>query len=138
MNEEKKEEKTGNETYNVGGNITNATVALGKNIVLENINQGLRSLAEAPEASKLADLLKQLQSAIEADTNLSEKDKTKALKQVQALAEAGQNPKDEDKKDLADTAITMLKGLIAGLPGVAASVKAVQELLPLITSFFGL
>ncbi len=94
--------------------------------------------SETPEAPKLADWLKQLQSAIESDTHLSEKDKTKALKQVQTLAEAGQNPKDEDKKDSADTAITMLKGIVTGLPAVATCVKAFQELLPLITSVFGL
>jgi hypothetical protein len=57
---------------------------------------------------------------------------------VQALAEAGQNPKDEDKKDLADTAITMLKGIVSGLPGIASAAKACQKLLPLITPFFGL
>lgn len=94
--------------------------------------------SEVPEAPKLADLLKQLQSAIESDTHLSEKDKAKALKQVQTLAEAAQNPKNEDKKDLADTAITMLKGIFTGLPVVAASVKACQELLPAIASLFGL
>ncbi len=104
-----------------GGNISG--------IVTATIGQLTKS--ETPEVLKLADLLKQLQSAIESDSHLSEKDKAKALKQVQALAEAGQNSKEEDKKDLADTAITMLKGLITGLPGVAASAKACHELLPL-------
>jgi len=105
-------------------------------IVTASIGQLTKS--EALEALKLADLLKQLQSAIESDIHLSEKDKVKALKQVQTLAEASQNPKDEDKKDLADTAIIMLKGIVTGLPAVAACVKACQELLPLITSVLGL
>jgi uncharacterized protein YjbI with pentapeptide repeats len=99
---------------------------------------GQLTKSEAPEAPKLAELLTQLQSAIASDTHLSEKDKVKALKQLQALAEAGQNPKDEEKKDLAHDAITMLKGIVTGLPGIAAAAKACQELLPLITSFFGL
>ncbi len=99
---------------------------------------GQLAKSEAPESPKLTDLLQQLQSAIESDTQLPEKDKAKALKQVKALAEAGQNPKDEDKKDLADTAITMLKGILSGIPAIAACVKASQELLPLITSLFGL
>lgn len=94
--------------------------------------------AEAPEPPKLADLLQQLESAIQSDAQLPEKDKAKALKQVKALEEAGQNPNDEDKKDLADTAITMLKGILSGIPAIAACVKASQELLPLITSLFGL
>ncbi len=94
--------------------------------------------SEVPEAPKLADLLKQLQSTIESDTHLSEKDRTKALKQVQTLAEAAQNPKNEDKKDLADTAITMLKGIFTGVPVLAASVTVCQELLPAIASLFEL
>jgi uncharacterized protein YjbI with pentapeptide repeats len=99
---------------------------------------GQLAKAEAPEPPKLADLLQQLESAIESDAQLPEKDKAKALKQVKALEEAGQNPNDEDKKDLADTAITMLKGILSGIPAIAACVKASQELLPLITSLFGL
>ena len=94
--------------------------------------------SEAPETPKLAELLTQLQSAIASDTHLSEKDKAKALKQIQALTEAGQNPKDEDKKNLADTAITMLKGVVSELPVIAAAAKACKELLPLIRPFFGL
>ena len=99
---------------------------------------GQLAKSEAPEAPKLADLLQHLQSAIESDAQLPEKEKAKALKQVKALEEAGQNPKDEDKKELADTAITMLKGILSGIPAIAACVKASQELLPLITSLFGL
>ena len=99
---------------------------------------GQLAKSEAPESPKLTDLLQQLQSAIKSDAQLAEKDKAKALKQVKALEEASQNPNDEDKKDLADTAITMLKGILSGIPAIAACVKASQELLPLITSLFGL
>ncbi len=118
----------------IGGN------AIGIGNISGTVTATIGQLAksEAPEAPKLVELLKQLQLAIESDTHLSEKDKAKALKQVQALAEAGQNPKDEDKKDLADTAITMLKGIVTGLPGIAAAATACKELLPLITSVFGL
>jgi hypothetical protein len=91
-----------------------------------------------PEASRLAELLHQLRSAIESDTDLSKENKTKALKQVKALAEACQNPQDEEKKDLADTAITMFKGILTGVPAVAACATAFKELLPFITSVFGL
>ncbi len=75
---------------------------------------------------------------IESDTNLSDKDKAKALKQVKTLAEAGKNPKDEDKKNLADDAITMLKGIVTGLPAAATFVESWNKLLPLITGLFGL
>jgi tRNA(fMet)-specific endonuclease VapC len=51
---------------------------------------------------------------------------------VKALAEAAQKSTEEEKQDLADTAITMLKGLISGLPGAAALVEACNKLLPAI------
>lgn len=90
--------------------------------------------SDAPEAPKLAELLKQLQATIEADTNLTDKNKEKALKQVKALAEAAQNPKKEEQQDLADTAITMLKGIITGLPSAATLIEACTK----IASLFGL
>jgi uncharacterized protein YjbI with pentapeptide repeats len=118
----------GDQTGVAGGDINGAvTVSIGK----------LAELA-TPEATRLADLLQQLQSAIESDTNLSAQDKAKALRQVKSLAEAGQNPKDEDKKGLADDAITVLKSILKEVPAVAACVAAFQQLLPLITSVFGL
>ena len=118
----------------IGGN------AIGIGDISGTVTATIGKLTESedPEAHKLAELLTPLQSAITSDTHLSEKDKAKALKQVQALAEAGQNSKDEEKKDLADDAITMLKGIVSGLPGIASAAKACQELLPLITPFFGL
>jgi hypothetical protein len=91
-----------------------------------------------PEAPKLAELLKQLQAAIETDTELAPKNKEKAPKQVKALAEAAQKPKEEEKQDLADTAITMLKGIISGLPGAAPLVEACNKLLPAIASLLSL
>ncbi|HEY9848633.1 MAG TPA: pentapeptide repeat-containing protein [Leptolyngbyaceae cyanobacterium] len=119
----------GKEMTGVAGGDISGTVA---------VSIGELEKSDIPEAPKLADLLKQLTAAIESDTNLSDKDKAKALKQVKALAEAGQNPKDEDKKDLADTAITMLKGIVTGLPTAATFVESWNKLLPLITGLFGL
>jgi hypothetical protein len=54
------------------------------------------------------------------------------------LAEAAQNPKEPEKQDLADTAITMLKGLISGLPSAATLVEACSKLLPAVASLLGL
>ena len=94
--------------------------------------------SNAPEAPQLADLLQQLQTAIESDTNLSADDKAEALEQVKALAEAGQSPKEGRMQKTAKTAITMLKGLFTGLPAVATLVDAGQKLLPAIAQLFGL
>jgi hypothetical protein len=108
----------------ISGNVTNS------------VNQ-LRSATE-PDKPGIKELLTQLQTLIEAETNLTDKNKEKALKQVKALAEAAQNPKEPEKQDLADTAITMLKGLITGLPSAATLVEACNKLLPAIASLLGL
>ena len=105
------------------------------------LRNGINKEAFAVAFQKLMgikELLTQLQTIIEAETNLTDKNKEKALKQVKALAEAAQNPKEPEKQDLADTAITMLKGLITGLPSAATLVEACNKLLPAIASLLGL
>ncbi|MBD2311150.1 hypothetical protein H6G20_05580 [Desertifilum sp. FACHB-1129] len=93
------------------------------------------SQSEEPE---LKTLLTQLQDAIRADSNLDEKAKVKALKQVEAITKAGQNPASEEMKDKASDAVTMLKGIISGLPAVATIVETCNQLLPLVAKAFGI
>jgi hypothetical protein len=111
-----------------GGNISGpVTISIGE-----------LAKSNTPEAPKIADLLKQLQTAIESEANLSDKDKTKALKQIQVLAEAGKNPQDEEKKGLAETAVDILKGvLLMEIPSLSGTVEVFKELLPLIKTYFG-
>lgn len=104
--------------------------------VRNTINQ-LEKVDE-PEAPKLADLLKQLQAAIETDANLSEEDKAEALEQVKVIAEAGQNPKEGTMQKTAKSAIRMLKGIISDLPGVTTLIEAGNKLLPAIFHIFSL
>lgn len=94
--------------------------------------------SNASEASQLADLLKQLQVAIEKDENLNEEDKSTALEQVKVLAEAGQKPKEGAMQKAAKSAITMLRGTVTVLPATATLAEACSKLLPLITKLFGL
>ena len=105
-----------------------------------NVTQSIGQLekADEPEAPKLADLLKQLQAAIEADASLSAQDKAEALEQVKSLAEAGQNPKEQTMQKTAKSAIRMLKGIMADLPAVATLVETTNKLLPAIAHLFGL
>jgi uncharacterized protein YjbI with pentapeptide repeats len=121
----------------------NSMAMSGSNFLSEisgNVTNAVNQLPTAPEPDKpgIKELLTQLQTLIEAETNLTDKNKEKALKQVKALAEAAQNPKEPEKQDLADTAITMLKGLITGLPSAATLVEACNKLLPAIASLLGL
>ncbi len=121
----------------------NSMAMTGSNFLSEisgNVTNAVNQLPSATEPDKpgIKELLTQLQTLIEAETNLTDKNKEKALKQVKALAEAAQNPKEPEKQDLADTAITMLKGLITGLPSAATLVEACNKLLPAIASLLGL
>ena len=91
-----------------------------------------------PEKPGIKELLTQLQTAIEADTNLDEEDKAEALEQVKALAEAGKSPQEGAMQKAAKTAIKILKGTISSLPSAATLVEASGKLLPLISGFLGL
>ncbi|AFZ04226.1 pentapeptide repeat-containing protein [Calothrix sp. PCC 6303] len=122
--------------FNASGQALN----LGEIDISGTVTNAINELPPATQADKpgIKELLKQLQTAIEEDDNLTAKNKEKALKQVKALAEASQNPQQEEKQDLAGDAITMLKGLVTGLPGAAKLVEDVNNLLPLISGCLGL
>ncbi len=123
---------------NVGGDVNASGQALNLGEISGTVTNTINELPSAPEPDKpgIKELLTQLKTAIEADTDLKPKDKEKALKQVKALAEAAQNP--QEKQDLADTAITMLKGVVSNLPTAAKLVEECGKLLPIISGFLGL
>ncbi|MBD2441681.1 pentapeptide repeat-containing protein [Dolichospermum sp. FACHB-1091] len=126
------------EIGNIGGDFNASGQALNLGEISGTVINTINELATAPEADKpgIKELLTQLKTAIETDTDLTAKDKEKALKQVKSLAEAAQNP--QEKQDLADTAITMLKGVLTNLPTAAKLVEECGKLLPLIAGFLGL
>ncbi|RAM50841.1 MAG: hypothetical protein C6Y22_15195 [Hapalosiphonaceae cyanobacterium JJU2] len=122
--------------FNASGQALN----LGEIDISGEVTNTINQLPESPEPEKpgIKNLLTQLQEAIEADNNLSEEDKAEALEQVKTLAEAGQNPQEAVKQKTGKTAITMLKGLVSGLPATATLVEACSKLLPLISKLLGL
>jgi uncharacterized protein YjbI with pentapeptide repeats len=126
------------EIGNIGRDFNASGQALNLGEISGTVINTINELATAPEPDKpgIKELLTQLKTAIETDTDLTAKDKEKALKQVKSLAEAAQNP--QEQQDLADTAITMLKGTIANLPTAAKLVEECGKLLPLISGFLGL
>jgi hypothetical protein len=101
-------------------------------IVTNTINQ----LPASPQSDKpgIKELLTQLQTAIEAETDLSKEDRDEALEQVKTLAEVGTNPQESTMKKAGKKAMTMLKGILAGLPSAATLVEACSKLLPAIAS----
>ncbi|OBQ34838.1 MAG: hypothetical protein AN485_15055 [Anabaena sp. MDT14b] len=126
------------EIGSIGGDFNASGQALNLGEISGTVTNTINELPSAPEPDKpgIKELLTQLKIAIESDTDLKPKDKEKALKQVKALAEAAQNP--QEKQDLADTAITMLKGVVSNLPTAAKLVEECGKLLPIISGFLGL
>jgi uncharacterized protein YjbI with pentapeptide repeats len=131
---------SGGSISGIASNLAGENMTGVAGVVSGNVTQSIGQLenTDEPEAPKLADLLKKLQAAIEADADLSEEDKAEALDQVKALAEAGQNPKEGTMQKTAKSAIRMLKGIMADLPTVAKLVEVGQNLLPAIAQLFGL
>jgi hypothetical protein len=87
-----------------------------------------------PDEPGIKELLTQLQTAIEAETDLSDDDKAEALEQVKTLAEVGKNPQESTLQKAGKTAMKILKGTIAGLPSAATLVEACSKLLPAIAN----
>ena len=98
--------------------------------VANTINQ--LSDSAKPDEPGIKELLTELQTAIEAETDLSDDDKAEALEQVKALAEVGKNPQESTMQKAGKTAMKILKGTIAGLPSAATLVEACSKLLPAI------
>ncbi|MGB7444073.1 MAG: pentapeptide repeat-containing protein [Coleofasciculaceae cyanobacterium] len=121
-----------------GENLSMTGVAIGA--ISGNVTNTINQLPDSPEPDKpgIKELLTELQSAIEADPNLSDEDKAEALEQVQAIAEAGHKPEDGAMQKMVKTALKLLKGTIADLPSAVELVQTCGKLFPLITKFFGL
>lgn len=100
---------------NTVDNISNSQgVAIGREAisVVRVVNQ-LRD-SSAPDAQRLADLVMQLQSAIEGeDFGLSEEDRIKALKHSNKIAKFGQERQNSDLRDAAETALDALPTILS-------------------------
>lgn len=119
-----------------GENQTLTGVAIGaiSGAVTNTINQLPTSSDSAPG---LKELLAQLQTAIEAESELPDEDKAEALEQVKTLAEAGQQPEDNGLQKAAKTSMKILKGTITSLPVAATLAEACAKLLPAISTLLG-
>ena len=127
-----------NKNINVGRDATESTLNIGdiSGIVTYTISQ----LPASPQSEQpgIKELLTQLQAAIEAETDLSDDDKAEALEQVKTLAEVGKNPQESTMQKAGKKAMTMLKGILAGLPTTATLLEACSKLLPMIAKLLPL
>lgn len=121
-----------------GENSSMTGVAMGA--ISGNVTNTINQLPDSNEPDKpgIKEILSNLQTAIEADTNIGEEDKVEALEQVKKIAEAGQKPTSGGMQKIARNALTFLKGLIVDLPSTAELVKTCGNLIPVIKQFFGL
>jgi uncharacterized protein YjbI with pentapeptide repeats len=128
------------EIGNIGGNFNASGSAFNLGDISGTVTNTLHQLQTANHlnAHELADLLKQLQTAINDEPDLPSEDKAEALTEVNVLAEAGKNPQKETQQKKANTALEILKSMISALPPTATLVKACSELLPAIAKLLGL
>jgi len=141
-------EKSSSINFNAGGNIGDVSGIVGGDVsgvlnlgtISGNVTNDCFQLPESPKADELGikDLLQQLQTIIEADSDLPQKGKETALTQVQVLAEVAQNPEEPEKKEMGSQAINLLKGAASFLPDTAKLAEACTKLLPLIGKLLGL
>jgi len=101
------------------------------------VNNQVAALGDESSQAQLKDLLTQLQTAIEAEPELSEEDKTEALEEIKEIATAGQALQDGQMKKVAKRAIMVLKGVTVGLGETTKFVEACNGLLPAIAHLFG-
>jgi hypothetical protein len=131
-------DKSKNNTINVGGNLNASGQALnlGKMDISGTVTNTINELPSAPEPEKLGikEILTQLQTAIEADENLSEEDKADALEEVKTLAELAQNPQDEEMPKKANKAVRMLNRVFQNVPTAVSLLDLVTK----ISGFLGL
>ncbi|MGG6265612.1 hypothetical protein ACQ4M3_06350 [Leptolyngbya sp. AN03gr2] len=123
-----------------GGTIIADQLAVGRFAIISGtVNKTISELksSEAASAASLAEYLKQLQTAIENDSNLPPSGKADALEQVQEIAKAGRNPDSETTQKLVKAASRTLKGMLTELPNATQFIEACTKLLPFITKIFG-
>jgi hypothetical protein len=127
---------SGGSFVNTGSmNLTGSTINLGEiSGTVTNTLQQLQETAE-PEAQTLADLLKELQAAIESTPDLDDKNKAKALKYVDTLGKLGTDRHNPTLQESAETAWDALTGILGK---TAQLVPLANTLLPTIQSLLGL
>ncbi|MEM7794275.1 MAG: pentapeptide repeat-containing protein [Cyanobacteria bacterium P01_C01_bin.118] len=124
-------------SFYAGGdvNLTGSTLNLGEisGQVTNQINQLPTTATDQPN---LKDLLTQLQTAIDQDTELSDDEKAEALGEVAKLAKAGTDPKESKMQNLAKRATTTLKAIAETVTDTSKLATACKTLLPMILSLF--
>jgi uncharacterized protein YjbI with pentapeptide repeats len=132
---------TGDGSFYAGGDVTlsGSTLNLGQisGQVTNQINQ--IPAPAVPDQPDLRDLLTQLKTAAETDSELSDDEKAEALQAVSRIATAATDPAPSEKtQGLVKRATATLKGMTETLTDASKLADACTKLLPLVLSLFAL
>lgn len=107
-------------------------------VSLEDITETINQLPDSPEPNQpgIKELLAQLYTVIEADTDLNAEDKAETFEQILVLAEAGQNYTAQRIKKSSRTALKILRGTLTELPAESQLVVECNQLLSAIAQLF--
>jgi gas vesicle protein len=104
---------------------------------LNNTVQNLKN-SEQPEAPKLADLISQLQKAIEIEPSLTAEQKKDALESLTSIGEEVQKPPETRIQKICKLAVSNLKSLVPIVTTTGMLGTALKECLPQIITLLGL
>jgi hypothetical protein len=132
---------TSDGSFYAGGdvNLSGSTLNLGQisGQVTNQINQ--IPVPAAPDQPDLRDILTQLKTAAETDSELSDDEKAEALQAVSRIATAATDPAPSEKtQGLVKRATATLKGMTETLTDASKLADACTKLLPLVLSLFTL
>jgi uncharacterized protein YjbI with pentapeptide repeats len=104
---------------------------------VNNAQYTINQLADfiEPEKQRLKELLIQLQTVVETDTELSVDKRTEVLEQLKIIAEVGMYPQEWPKQQM-ETAVRIVKGIMVEIPSTARLVVDSQQLLKEISQTF--
>lgn len=108
--------------------------------VSQDIQNSISDLAlpDANEQANAKELLEKLRKEIEDASELNDKEKERALKQVKSLVETlqmkTQVQTDSGLQERAENAITLIRGIVAGISSAISIFKVLSE----ISSLFGI
>jgi uncharacterized protein YjbI with pentapeptide repeats len=126
-----------NSFINTGKMETSGTINLGT--ISGTVTNAIDRIpdSDGSQASKLKELLTQLQQAIVNDSDLQEPDKVDLLEEVKNLADAGTAEEVAQKETLTRKAKKMFEATLKSLPDTAKIVEASSKLLPIILKVLG-
>lgn len=119
---------------NISGDLNANDNALNLGSINNNVTFNINQLQKNNnlKSKELTNLLKNLQTLIENNLTLEQKDKQEALEQVNTIAKSGNDYQNNELKKSANIAIKILKGIFINLPETAKVLEACNKIAKLL------